>query len=675
MAELIPHPIERLATRMLRELDQEGSIFGLPRERFFAGDPRHDLSATLHGHRVGSPLGPAAGPHTQMAQNIVLCWLAGCRVFELKTVQVNDRLVIPRPCIDMRTVGLNVEWSQELRLEESAEEYVKAAMLIEILRASGMVPELEGYGGLLYDLSVGYDLPGVQTPAVRAFLDQLTDCRPLVERLRARLPASLGALRDAAFPTRLSDTVTLSTFHGCPPDQVEAIALHMMQAHDLHCVVKLNPTLLGPEEGRGILHDLLGYTDLEVPDQAYAADATWQQVVDLSGRLDDRARALGRGFGLKLTNTQIVVNRADFLPASEALAYLSGPPLHVLAMALVRRVRRTFGDRLPLSFSAGIDRKNVADALALGLGPVTACTDLLQPQGYGRVKAWFDNLGQRMDAVGAADLSTWTILAHGQALAALHDAGLPLGIDLACRRALSEGADLSLAAGPHLDAWVSAARLRNTEHHVAAVLEDPRYRAAANARPPRKVGTTLSLLDCLSCDKCLPACPNDANFRYELPVGSWPRLSVQGQDGGWSVEEGPPLAVERGHQIGNFVDFCNDCGNCDVFCPEHGGPQALKARFHGSLDRLRAEAGRDGLFVEQETVWARVGVRWLQVRREGAHLHLVEDGVDLRFEPADPTGSLSGHADRPVDLGLPVLLDAVRFAIVQSGRPTWPAPT
>jgi putative selenate reductase len=34
-----------------------------------------------------------------VAQNLVLSDIAGGRILELKTVQVNDRLKIPRPCI------------------------------------------------------------------------------------------------------------------------------------------------------------------------------------------------------------------------------------------------------------------------------------------------------------------------------------------------------------------------------------------------------------------------------------------------------------------------------------------------------------------------------------------------------------------------------------------------
>ena len=106
---------------MFEEFDSHGSIFDLPASKFVRGDEEKDLTVTFHGHRASTPLGPAAGPQSQMAQNLVLSWLAGCRILELKTVQVLDELEIPRPCIDMETIGFNVEWSQELKLQASLE--------------------------------------------------------------------------------------------------------------------------------------------------------------------------------------------------------------------------------------------------------------------------------------------------------------------------------------------------------------------------------------------------------------------------------------------------------------------------------------------------------------------------------------------------------------------------
>ena len=163
MAELYPVPLPHLVSRMFRELEQDQAIFDLPQDKFFLGLPGKDLTARFQGHTAWTPLGPAAGPHSQLAQNVLLAFLGGGRIFELKTVQIQDELQIPRPCIDLSTVGYNVEWSQELKLEQSLEEYVKASMLIEILAASGKLALPPGGADCLFDMSVGYDLAGIQT--------------------------------------------------------------------------------------------------------------------------------------------------------------------------------------------------------------------------------------------------------------------------------------------------------------------------------------------------------------------------------------------------------------------------------------------------------------------------------------------------------------------------------
>ena len=93
-AALTPWPLRVLLGRVAHEWETRHRIFDLPFGKFHHNDPTADLSAMLGGRRVATPIGPAAGPHTQLAQNIVLGWLAGARVFELKTVQVLDELEI-----------------------------------------------------------------------------------------------------------------------------------------------------------------------------------------------------------------------------------------------------------------------------------------------------------------------------------------------------------------------------------------------------------------------------------------------------------------------------------------------------------------------------------------------------------------------------------------------------
>ena len=135
----------------------------MPTARFFDVSAGPDLSADFMGRTAATPIGPAAGPHSKLAQNIVLSWLGGSRIFELKTVQILDELEIKRPCIDMETVGYNIEWSQELRIHESLDEYVKAWMIIEILRDWEELTPLIGAdpGPHVFDISVGYDLAGI----------------------------------------------------------------------------------------------------------------------------------------------------------------------------------------------------------------------------------------------------------------------------------------------------------------------------------------------------------------------------------------------------------------------------------------------------------------------------------------------------------------------------------
>jgi putative selenate reductase len=552
MSDLAPYPLAALARRMLRELETRQEIFELPARKFVLGSARHDLCVRFHGRTAATPFGPAAGPNTQLAQNIVLSWLAGGRIMELKTVQINDRLTVPRPCIDMQTLGFNVEWSQELTLEESLDEYVKAAMLIRILEASGKVALAPGFGRTVFDMSVGYDLAGIRSERVQAFIGGMMDATPVVERLRRELPAELGPLRDLDFPTRLSDTLTLSTFHGCPPGEIEAMVEHLMREHGLACVVKLNPTLLGAAELRRLLHGTMGYTELSVPDAAFEKDTTWEQATEFMGRLGGTARSLGLGLGVKFSNTLIVENHRTFFPASERVMYLSGPPLHVLAMQLVQRLRRAFGDRLPVSFSAGIDRSNFPDAVALGLVPVSVCTDLLKPGGYWRGLGYFEELVQRMDAVGAATVGEFIVRAYGD-------------------------------GGP---ADVSAALLRNTDLYVDRLAADPRYHAASHRKLPRKIGRQLKLFDCLACNKCIPVCPNDANFTFRMPTT-------------------PQLPLTKARQIANFADFCNDCGNCDVFCLEDGGPYVLKPRLFVDRERWLKDAPRDAILFEADATSGR----------------------------------------------------------------------
>lgn len=579
MAELLPAPFGDLVTRMYREPARQGTLFDLPRRAWFApAADAPDLGVRFHGRHAGNALGPASGPHTQMAQNLVLSYIAGGRVMELKTVQINDRLDIPRPCIDMANVGYNVEWSQELLVEESLGEYVAGMMLIEMLRrAHPDAPAgLDGPAGdVIFDISLGYDLKGIRSPKIQAYLDGVRDTRALVEQRRREIPATFKAARELDYPARLSDSLTLSTFHGCPTDEIERIAEFLMAERGLDVVVKMNPPSLGRERLEHLLHDVMGYTEIRVRPEAYAASQTFDEAVAMARRLETFAGRHGRRFGCKFSNTLEVHNHRPVFAADNKVMYLSGPPLHVITLELAARFREAVGPAMPISFSAGIDPQNVASAVACGFVPVTVCSDLLKPGGYGRLGDALRNLSATMASAGASTVDAYVLKAFGNEEAARARAG----------------AD---ASSEQVVAWAGVLNTAVVARRAAA---DPRYHADNNRREPKRVGTHLVTFDCLACDKCLPVCPNDANFVYPAPAEERDAPEVIVGRAGWRLGAVHSFRIARKHQIGNFADFCNECGNCDTFCPEHGGPYIEKPSFHRTRQGFDRAAPRDGFLV------------------------------------------------------------------------------
>ncbi len=571
MVELIPAPFADLVLRMHLEFERQDAIFDLPRRKWFTPDPgAADLSVRFHEQLAASPVGPASGPHDQMAQNIVLSWLAGGRIMELKTVQINDRLQIPRPCIDATNVGYNVEWSQELRIAESLQEYVAGAMLVHMLRRGDFFDGLDLGGPLgetIYDLSIGYDLAGIKSEPVVAFIEKMKDASETIDRLRLHIPARYRHLRDLDYPTKLSSGITLSTFHGCPADEIERICSFLISELDMDVIVKMNPPMLGKERLEHLLHEVLGYHEITVNPTAYTSGLQFDESLQICDRLTSLARRHGKHFGAKFSNTLEVLNHREFFTKDNKVQYLSGAPLHVLTLTLADVFRQAVGPEMPITFSAGVDRHNFANMVACGFCPITTCTDLLRPGGYARLPYYLFELTDQMNKTGARTIEDFILDARGNR----EDAG----------------GNVRIAAANNLLAIAEETRHQD------------RYQADRNRAVPKRIGSHLVLFDCVSCDKCIPVCPNDANFIYELPIQRFEFTDwIVGANG--KLEPGPAqtLAIERKHQIANFADFCNECGNCDTFCPEYGGPFIEKPNFFGTLEAWKRFAQRDGFHIE-----------------------------------------------------------------------------
>lgn len=384
-------------------------LFGIDRGLFFMPERDDPFRMERYGKALETPLGVAAGPHTQLAQNILSAWLCGARYIELKTVQVLDELNVTKPCIDMADEGYNCEWSQELKLDQSFEEYLKAFVLLYVLRDMLNLPvEAEpGKGpGFIFNMSAGYNLEGIKSPAVQRFLDRMENAEEDVKRIKAGLAPLYPAIEKMPIPARLSDNLTVSTMHGCPPDEVESIGRYFITERKYNTTIKLNPTLLGPERMRDILNTQLGY-DVCVPDEAFGHDLKYNDGVAIIRNLAAAAETAGVAFGLKLTNTLETANEKQNLPRSEGMVYMSGRSLHPISINLAERLQQEFDGKLDIAFSAGVDTFNVADTLACGLRPITMSSDILKPGGYGRLHQYLDTLRAEMRKAGAHTIAEW----------------------------------------------------------------------------------------------------------------------------------------------------------------------------------------------------------------------------------------------------------------------------
>ena len=450
MSELMtPIPFRELMTWITTEYRRDGAVFGVHKP-YKAGVKK----LPIFGETIETPFGPAAGPNTQLAQNIIAGYFAGARFFELKTVQKMDgadlAACINRPCILAEDECYNCEWSTELYVQQAFEEYVKAWCALKIM---AKVYGLGDPNGFVFNMSVGYDLAGIQGEKIDTFLNGMVDASktPIFQECIAVLKEFFPGESDYidTITPHVSGSVTVSTLHGCPPDEIERIASYLLEKKHLHTFVKCNPTILGYETARSIL-DSMGYDYIAFDDHHFKEDLQYSDAVPMFHRLQALADKEGLEFGLKLSNTFPVDVKAGELPSEEM--YMAGKSLFPLTTTMAAMMTKEFGGKLRLSYAGGADAFNIDKLFACGIWPITMATTELKPGGYQR----FTQIGDKLDAL---DFKPFT------------------GVDVVGIEALS------LAA-------------RSDKYHVKAIKPLPR----------RKLYEKVPLLDCFTAP-CKGGCP------------------------------------------------------------------------------------------------------------------------------------------------------------------------
>jgi putative selenate reductase len=454
-----PLGIELLADWMFSEYESKGSIFSIPEHAFHRRNSfSNRLKIQVFGKTIETPFGPAAGPHTQLAQNIICAYLTGCRFIELKTVQKLDALEFEKPCIDAFDEGYNTEWSQELKLEESADQYISAWVLIHVLNEKLGLSPTEADSGCAFNMSVGYDLEGIKSSKMQRFISRMLSPEEeiawRVELLRDRFPE----ISHVRVPDKMIHSATISTMHGCPPDEIEGMARYLIAEKGLHTYIKLNPTLLGKKDVRKILRHT-GYGYVTIADETFEKDLQFTDAVTLVKNLKDFAKTEKKHFGVKLSNTLANKNISESLPGAER--YMSGAPLFPITVHCALRLAGALEGKINISFCGGASSGNIKDILETGIHPVTLSTDALKPGGYLR----FLHIAETLEE-------------HPPAL-------------------------------PPMDGGI---RLASLEDLARRALDDPLYQKKHKKTSSIKLESKLQSLDCIVAP-CIAACP----IRQDIP--------------------------------------------------------------------------------------------------------------------------------------------------------------
>ena len=559
-------PFGQLTEWILNEYKKTGQVFGI--QKAYVADQSKTIE--IFGRKLENPVGPAAGPHTQLAQNLVAAYVAGARFFELKTVQKMDgpelSACIPKPCIVAEDEAYNCEWSTELYVPQAMAEYIKGWILIYVIAKEFGLGSPDGFQ---FNMSCGYNLEGIKDKKIDDFIEGLKDAgdTAIFKECKQWLLEHISLFEHVtkedieAVPAEICNSITLSTMHGCPPQEIENIVTYLLKEKHINTYVKCNPTLLGYEFVRKAMDDL-GYDYMAFTDFHFKDDLQYEDAVPMLKRLLETASQEGLSFGVKLTNTFPVDIKRQELPGEEM--YMSGKALFPLSISVASRLAESFDGKLPMSFSGGADQKNIDQIVGCGIWPVTVATVLLKPGGY----KWLTRIAEKADTCeigkcGEVQVETLNKLAEDS----LTDA--------------------------HYQKTVKKAAAKQTEEK-SPLLDCLKKKDA----PKVKEFTRHKRV----CGNCADVCPNRANVLIEVP-----EMELL--------------------QILHIDYMCNECGNCRSFCQYAGAPYKDKFTLFATEEDMEDSTNNGFTVLDAETkeVLVRIGDRQEKVKADQPSEILNED--------------------------------------------------
>jgi len=98
-------------------------------------------------------------------------------------------------------------------------------------------------------------------------------------------------------------------------------------------------------------------------------------------------------------------------------------------------------------------------------------------------------------------------------------------------------------------------------------------------------------------------CPNLANYQYKAEPMNAQTQKVSQTNGDISISDIGPILFEQNTQIITIGDFCNECGNCDTFCPTAGAPYKTKPHIFLTEESFSKEL--EGYFIKDNQIYSK----------------------------------------------------------------------
>lgn len=547
MVELQGIPLEKHLESIIKEFTIYGSIYGYPKQGFYKN--QYPVDTQIRDKNIITPIGIAAGPHSQLAHNIVLSFLHGARTFELKLAQRPDDLEVLKYGRFKGNGTSGNGWNQTVDLGILKKEFINAYLLLKALESEEILGIEKGHTfyRTLFDLSVGVDLRGITSARMKNWMNRLVNGSECIGEALDQLPERFSFLKGRSISPFVANSVTLSVFHGCSVEEVESIACYLMEEFNLHLNVKMCPTLLPLPEVERFVYEEMGGGGWELDPTLFETESTFGAYVSLLRRLRKIANEKGLQFGVKISNAIVLKRPID---REREQPIIPQPITFILSMFLLKHLRDHLGLNFPLSFSGGINQYNIAQIVSCGVFPTTVSTDLFRVGGYKRLAQQMKCLADSMVDVGARDIDSF-IRARAQNFRLSVPQASAFNVDRVMAKILKTG-----KVG---HAFSDATALPSDRKHVA--------------------------LTCEGCEFCLTVCPNNALFSFPLQNCEVNIVNYQ-VDQGVFIPVHEKILPRQRRQVGVIDELCQAGGNCATYCHDNIRPSAVKPRFFVNKKRF-----------------------------------------------------------------------------------------